>query len=786
MISLQKELNRYRKLLIRVKTKKEDIAFLQKCERNKIFPRFIEKGFRVRNSSLGACKAVEKGKLIWLKFEIKSHYGQLHRDRNELYHLQLYLCKNSTQYEWQSFLREVERVAVFKVIKKRRTLKRKFTSLKYSKGWRSDFVGANEPRNFPFVVNKSSQDFSYDQLALLNNGLKFRPAPQKIPLDEVVVKFESSIERCREVSKQWAREEVKPLIVQREKATAKQWKLIKELKEKNVVYSHPDKGKGVVILDKEDYVNAVMTHISEGPYELQKFRAAFPVDRLQKQVKEGLDKLCSEGLISDDQRRRLIVSNPRMPRMSGLPKIHKSGNQIRPVVTTIDSPTSKIAHLLVKKFRTYKKFDSCSVRNSIDLVKILSEVEIEDDYEMVSYDVKALFPSIPESEAVVMLKEWCSEQDTSDKEVAVVCGLIDIVVSQKFFQFGDKIYKQLDGVEIGGKISPWLAEITMSRLEMKLLSQPQPPLQLFRFVDDYFAIIKNDTAEKLLNRLNDMHPNIKFTFEREEEGRIPFLDLMIIRKDKKLTFEIYRKPTDSMLCIPACSSTPDAYKMASFHTMFNRLYNIPLDNQAFKKEEEYIFEVCDMNGYDRKMIKKIQQKHLQKNNQPKSTLKRENSNDRQEGGRLLMMNFYPPLTDHIQRVAKRVHINSVYTSKGTLGDFLINLKDERPSEAKSGIYRIKCQQCDDEYYGQTRRRAQERWKEHDAACRLNQPQKSAVAKHALSFGHSIGEKKLVKEVTSPWELNAWESYFIETSNADMNEGEAPIRSSLFYLAHNNN
>ena len=63
-----------------------------------------------------------------------------------------------------------------------------------------------------------------------------------------------------------------------------------------------------------------------------------------------------------------------------------------------------------------------------------------------------------------------------------------------------------------------------------------------------------------------------------------------------------------------------------------------------------------------------------------------------------------------------------------------------------------------------------------------QPRKSAVANHCLTLDHEIGEKTLVKEVTSTIELNAWESYFIANSQDSMNEGEAPIRSNLFYLA----
>jgi hypothetical protein len=107
-------------------------------------------------------------------------------------------------------LRETEEVATLKVIKKKRTLKRKFQIRKNPHINDARLIGATEPRNFPLVVNRSTQEFSFEQLELLNKGLKFRPAPEKIPLDEIVVQLETSVERCRDATKQWVREEVKP------------------------------------------------------------------------------------------------------------------------------------------------------------------------------------------------------------------------------------------------------------------------------------------------------------------------------------------------------------------------------------------------------------------------------------------------------------------------------------------------------------------------------------------------------------------------------------------------
>lgn len=124
----------------------------------------------------------------------------------------------------------------------------------------------------------------------------------------------------------------------------------------------------------------------------------------------------------------------------------------------------------------------------------------------------------------------------------------------------------------------------MSYLEMKLLRQSQPPLRLYRFVDDFFALIKKNTADDFLQRLNLLRPKIQFTCEREQNRKLPFLDLLISRDGNKLTFEVFRKPTDSMRCIPADSFTPMTYKMAAFETMFHMLYNVLMNVEAFDVE----------------------------------------------------------------------------------------------------------------------------------------------------------------------------------------------------------
>lgn len=782
MITSRKRINRYMKLRIKSQMKKLDIEFLKRCEKYRVFPKFIERNFISKNKSYGANKGLWKGKLFWLKFEIRRHYAQIHRDRNEIYDHHLYLTKNLSTHEWDQLNRNLSETIYNKCRKKNWRLRNKFSELRGERGREQRLESTTSQC---FVINKSTKNFDKEELELLNNGLKYRIAPEKIPIEEIIVRLETALQRAPFETKARMRSECEKeinLSKRKLKFTKNDEKIVDRLKKKEVVYSHPDKGKGVVIMDKSDYMETVERHIEEGPYKIHKTRREFPVDEMQEEVKNKLLLMEREGLIESRERLALIISNPRIPRMTGLPKIHKEGNHIRPVVTNIDAPASKISKRLVREFKLFRPPTSLSVKNSREIVNALEHETIYDDEEMVSFDVKALFPSIDEKKAVMLLKEWVSSQDISDQKAEMLCAMIDIVVSQKYFQFDKKIYQQVEGVSIGCSLSPWLAEIFMSDLEMNMMKKPWAPRMMRRYVDDTFAIVKKGTAETINRRMSEMHENIEFTFEKEENDSIAFLDLRIKRNKGKFEYGIYRKPTDTQLCIPKGSHHPWRHKMAAFECMIHRLFSLPLSKDEYKKELDYIFDTAKTNGYEKSVIEGLHKKHEQRKSISNiTTLQKLKRNETKSMNMpIMVLNYCPPLTDRIMKLARKEKIQSCYGGRGSLGDTLINLKDKRPMEHKSGIYEIECDSCEKSYIGQTKRRVKTRWKEHESAMRNYQSTKSAVAEHCLKWRHKVGKKKLLKEVTNPFELNAWESYYMgKAQNELLNIDDPPIMSKLF-------
>ena len=51
-----------------------------------------------------------------------------------------------------------------------------------------------------------------------------------------------------------------------------------------------------------------------------------------------------------------------------------------------------------------------------------------------------------------------------------------------------------------------------------------------RYVDETISYIK-ESIEHVLSKLNAYHDNIEFTYEIENDGKLPFLDVPVISKD---------------------------------------------------------------------------------------------------------------------------------------------------------------------------------------------------------------------------------------------------------------
>ena len=111
-----------------------------------------------------------------------------------------------------------------------------------------------------------------------------------------------------------------------------------------------------------------------------------------------------KGEITKKEARRL-TTDCRAPRTTGYSKIHKEGVPLRGVVSFIDSPYEKIGKELVPIIRSLQgRTTRHHIKNSRNLEEVLKSWTVQKDEYLASYDVEALYPSIPIEKALKLIE----------------------------------------------------------------------------------------------------------------------------------------------------------------------------------------------------------------------------------------------------------------------------------------------------------------------------------------------------------------------------------------------
>ena len=112
------------------------------------------------------------------------------------------------------------------------------------------------------------------------------------------------------------------------------------------------------------------------------------------------------------------------------------------------------------------------------------------------------------------------------------------------FSYNGDIYTQAGGVAMGSPLGPVLAGIFMVELERTILPTLREHMSPWkRYVDDTY--IKKESIEHVLSKLNGYHDNIEFTYEIENNGKLPFLNVLVLRTDHEVETTVYCKSTNN-------------------------------------------------------------------------------------------------------------------------------------------------------------------------------------------------------------------------------------------------
>ncbi|CAF3477017.1 unnamed protein product [Rotaria sp. Silwood1] len=257
-----------------------------------------------------------------------------------------------------------------------------------------------------------------------------------------------------------------------------------------------------------------------------------------------------------------------------LPKAHKPGTPLRPIISGLKHPTKKISKFLDELLRPLfnKMASNTTVTCGTEVIKQLhewSKRNIRQETLICTMDVMDLYTMIPQTEAEAIIR------------------LCRFVIQNNYFSYNGKYFHQVHGGAMGSPLTLTIANCYMYFYERDIVKQVNNSNGLYlRYIDDIFIIINWPIPHlsKQINRWNELDLNIKLKAQVGHSTN--FLDLYIENKNGELFTKVYHKPSYEPYYLPFNSVHPIRMKMNIPYAMLIRAVKYCSTFETYLNERE--------------------------------------------------------------------------------------------------------------------------------------------------------------------------------------------------------
>ena len=479
-----------------------------------------------------------------------------------------------------------------------------------------------------------------------------------------------------------------------------------------------DKGVGICIMKKEVY-HAKMKTILELP-QFEKWvpprkNAKHPLLKEEERISDILREMKEEGKIGNELYERLKPKGSQPARLYGLAKVHKQDTPVRPVLSMPGSVYYNVAKQVAKWLSFIPECQiNCDTKTICDT---LSTVTLDENEELVSFDVVSLYTNVPVMEAIHVCADLLYNKFTLlpvDKETFI--ELAKIASCNVLMLTHDGYYKQLDGLAMGSPPAPMLANGWMSQFDSRIKDNAK---LYFRYMDDIFRNIVKSLSDQKLEEINDLHKSLTFTRERENNGLLPMLDMGVYNKKGQLSSTWYCKPSDTGLILNYHALAPKRYKRAVVAGFVHRIYRACSTWQLFHESLDRAKIILIKNQYPAPFFEKIIHDTLTRIFKPEERHEKEVGENKPH---MIFLQYRGKCSEAYARdihnlCQKTVPITNiearvVFTLR-KMKTVMPSLKQPVEMFLRSRlVYKIQCPHCNVCYVGKTSRHLQDRFGEH--------------------------------------------------------------------------
>lgn len=366
-----------------------------------------------------------------------------------------------------------------------------------------------------------------------------------------------------------------------------------------------DKGKIIAIMNTTDYHNEIDKLVNNEDYRILNMREILVIKSQHNAILRGLKR---RKLISEFHYGLAIKQTNVMPKFYALPKLHKlkitndrwetdNGIPMRPIVSCSGALNYTLTECITKILEEFFPKSEHNITNSVEFVQEIRKVILKEGQEIFSFDIVAMFTSLPHKRIIKIIEGKKTEIVKKYDFEFIMSAVRYIIEKGGVFSVNNVIYQQSKGVGMGTCISPFFARIIYEDILKHTAEKIKFNPEYFGFyVDDSAAIMRRDEADLLLRTLNNYDTNIKFTMENETNGKINFLNTTIIRENKEIKTNWYKKPFASDRLVNYYSGHEPHTIIGTAKTFIHTMLQLS-DEAFFHDNKQIAIEVLRKNNF---------------------------------------------------------------------------------------------------------------------------------------------------------------------------------------------
>ena len=376
----------------------------------------------------------------------------------------------------------------------------------------------------------------------------------------------------------------------------------------------------------------------------------------------------------------------------------------------------------------------------------LADLKLDEGEVLISFDVVSLYTNVPVLEAIQEAADrlYCGEFETPPMTKDTFIELMKLASTNVVMSTHDGYYIQKDGLAMGSPPAPPLANIWLANREKHI----RDDAKLFdRYMDDILRSIQQSHIQEKHEQINRIHKNLKFTVEEEQDCKLSYLDMLMIRQGIRVSSTWYCKPTDTGLIMNFHALAPKRYKRSVVSGFVYRIYRTCSTWEYFHQSLQKAKEILEKNQYPPSFYDSIIEETITKILDPVTKEKEPASGGSQEvkdaesqrKSHRILLQYRGPATDQfVKRLKDCDAPTQVVLTLRKLRTYLPSLKPPVPKLLKSNVvYKITCPRCHACYVGKTSRHTVTRFGEHRTK------KQEPVYKHMQSCGGTA--KSLTEE-----------------------------------------